>query len=703
MNKYIKKIFKNKKILSTIVSVFILVLIISLSQTWPFILLNKKIQNNYYPFKNLIFWNKISDKILIVEIDDQTFKIDKKEKLWLGRFPFDRKNYIPVIQNLKDAWAKVIGFDIIFSEKTSSDKNLSKTIKKAWNVIIWWFFSKEKEANKEKIVFNKSVFSDSTIATWYYTPKINKYNNVVYWVIPFVKFKNGSFYDHFSFSVLKTYYSYIHNKTYLKEEPKKKNNNYYLNSSKNIPFATKQTNEVLINYFKRTDYKKNNKIISFIDIYDEKRFKKLKEFVSFKDKIVLIWISASGIKDIFYTPNGIEYGIYTHVNMINTVLTWAFLNYFDKNLELLFIFILIVCAVYFNISRLWYVLIFSNIAIITIFLLIFPALILTLTISIPNYFIELLVALFLSLILSNIIKYLMENKDRLKLGKALSEYVSENVAHEILSWAWKINLNGEKKDIAIFFSDIEWFTSISEKFTPEILVLFLREYLTNMSDIIMDEWWFINKYEWDAIMALWWVFGINTSTTYSACLSAIKQQKLLEILNKDWKKRWFSEIKVRIWIHFWEAIIWNIWSSWRKMEFTALWDSVNLASRMEWVNKFYGTYICVSEDVYKKVKNDFEFRYLDKIRVKWKKIWVNIYELVEEKWKIQEKQKNIFIKFDEAISLYLSRDFVKALSVFDDLVKLWDKPSQTYKSRCEMYIKNPPEDDWDQIWTMESK
>jgi adenylate cyclase len=285
----------------------------------------------------------------------------------------------------------------------------------------------------------------------------------------------------------------------------------------------------------------------------------------------------------------------------------------------------------------------------------------------------------------------------------LSEYVSEDVAREILSWEGKVNLDGENKRTAIFFSDIEWFTSISEKFTPEVLVWFLREYLSQMSNIILDEKGFINKYEWDAIMALWWVFWTDENASYHACLSSIKQQRLLKTLNRDWTERGFSEIKVRIWLHVWEAIIWNIWSEGRKMEFTALWDNVNLASRMEWVNKFYGTYICVSEDIYGEVKNSFEFRYLDKIRVKWKEIWVNIYELLEEKWNITDIQKNMFIEFEKGIDLYLKRDFHWALEIFNILEASWDRPSTTYKTRCEMYIQNPPDENWDQIWTMESK
>ena len=139
------------------------------------------------------------------------------------------------------------------------------------------------------------------------------------------------------------------------------------------------------------------------------------------------------------------------------------------------------------------------------------------------------------------------------------------------------------------------------------------------------------------------------------------------------------------------------------MEFTALWDSVNLASRLEGVNKFYGTYMCVSEDVYNETKDYFVFRYLDKIRVKWKKIWINIYELITEKQNLDVQRQQIFNRFAEAIELYLWRNFQEAMVIFHELLAQGDAPSGTYVKRCEMYLQNPPDDEWDGVWTMESK
>jgi len=673
-----------------------MLLVVLLSKTEILYFQDKKIQNALYWIKNNINTNKISDDIIIIEIDNKTLE---DWRLW--RFPFDRKDYAPVINSLKEAWAAIIAFDIIFTEHTStwSDLILSNSIKNAWNVIIGSYFTHDKN-NPDVKIFKKSLFNDVILTTWFFTPKIDALNHVVYSLYPFGSTTKGKVYNHFSISILKAYYSFIYNKNFINLPQKIDNNFYYLTPDKEIPLARKWSKELLINYVKNDAFIKNWNVFSFIDIYDKWKFETIKEYSSFKDKIVIIWTSAQWIKDIFYTPNWIEPWVYVHANMINTILTKNYLQYFDKNLEYILLFLLILLSVYFNFSRSWIILLASNISIIVIFLLIFPFVVILKTYLVLNFPIELLVWLVLSLAMSNTVKYLIENKNKAKLNKALSEYVSVDVAKEILSWEWKLNLDWENKKIAIFFSDIEWFTSISEKFSPEELVWFLREYLSDMSDIIMDEKWFINKYEWDAIMALWWVFWDDEDKSKNICLSALKQQEKLKELNKIWSKRGFSEIKARIGMHLGEAIIWNIWSEWRKMEFTALWDSVNLASRLEWVNKFYWTYVCASEDIYDKEKENFEFRYLDKIKVKWKEIPVKIYELLWIKWEVSSDKLEIKELFEKAVTLYLNREFIKARTIFRKLIKMWDNAWKMYLDMCEIYIKNPPWDDWNGVATM---
>lgn len=639
-------------------------------------------------YSNFVSKNiKISKDIIIVAIDEKTVW-DKN--LW--RFPFSRDKYINVIENLNYAWVSVIWFDIIFADITDSETDLkfAKAIKNAWNIVLWWS-TIFKNNNK---IFQRplEIFTEGALNYWYFHPKYHN-NKKSYSINISEKYTNWTFY-HFWIQVLRSYFYKMYWEKKLLTFNKEDEKNFYFTPT--IKAFKAWANEININF--------NNKqsatsfyTISFWDIYNNNFDKKY-----FKDKIILIWATADGIKDIFFSPEWQKFGVFTHAELINTILTKNPKIYFNKILEYLLLFSLIILSVYFNILTRGKKLLISNLSIVSIFLLtlfiiVYP---LQFVINFPAQFIF---ALILSLTVSNILKSYLEDKNKTLLNKALSQYVSKDIAQEILSGEWKVKLDWERKNISIFFSDIEGFTSISEKMNPEELVIFLREYLWAMSNIIMDERGFIDKYEWDAIMALWWVFGYKNSSTYDNCKSALLQQQKLKILNQDWKERFWEELKIRMWINTGEAIIWNIWATGRKMEFTALWDSVNLASRLEEVNKKYWTYLCVSQTVFEEQKENFDFRYLDQIRVKWKNIPIKIYELISFKWEISDLKNNIITNFEKAIKLYINKDFKKALELFIQLSNLWDNPSKTYISRCEEFIKNPPEKKWDWVWTMKTK
>lgn len=697
-----KEISKNRNFLTIFLTVFIFWIIFILSFIDIFYWLDKKYQDFTYKIINSDInknWNKISEDLIIVEIDDKTL-----EKLW---YPIDRKVYVPFIENLTEAGVPVIGFDIIFADKSNldaSDEEFANVLKKSNNIVFWLSLK-----NDDSILEPYYKFKNYIINSWYLRPNIDSNTDVTYSIIPMSYFNSQKQSEHFSISVLKSYYSYIYWTDYNNYIYWMNENFYNITPNIKIPLSRdtgndyriwdNNENEILINYINRNKFNK----ISFYDIYDTNTFDEIKKDIDFTNKIVIVGFTAKWIKDVFNTPNWKEYWIYIHANMINTVLTKSYLQYFNKSYEWILILLLIIVSVYFNLSRSWLILIFSNLLIIFFFILLFPFAIIFSTNLIINYPTELLFSLIFSLSITNIIKFILENKDKNRLNQALSDYVSRDIAHEILSWEWKINLNWEEKNISIFFSDIEWFTCISEKLKPDELVWFLRIYLSKMSDIIIEESWFINKYEWDSIMALWWVFWEYNNAWIKSCISALKQQRLLKELNKEWIKVWFWEIKIRIWIHTWSAIIWNIWSKWKKLEFTALWDNVNLASRLEWVNKFYNTCICVSEDIYIETKWLFDFRYLDRIKVKWKAVWIKIYELIEEKWKSNFKQIDMAKKFEKATELYFDKQFEKALEMFILLKDQWDKPSITYITRCKKFIKKPPKIDWDWIWIMENK
>lgn len=669
--------------------------------------------------------NKKNKQIIVVEIDELTYN-----KLW---FPIDRWDYIPFLEHLSQANPAVIAFDVLFLDKwkdEEKDKKLANIFQKLWNIVIWSAFQthikcdtrepfkngvkqcispeSEKYSSAYNILQNPyELFLKTVKNVWYFQPTIHPRTKKVYSITPFQEVQTKSWiikYESFSFATLREYYNYMYSRNNTEITGNLWEKVYYF-FDKKIPI---KKNDFYITYNKVWNFERR----SFYDIFEGKFDK---EF--FKDKIVLIWYTAEWVKDDFFIPGTwaweVTKGIYIHANIISNILNEDYIVYINEKLEILIAFLFIFFIVYLNIFHLkhfnlrrisfWAIILFVIIVLsyYILFYFVYKSIWIYL---LPNYPLEFMSILVFSFFISTIIKYRIEDKNKKMLSKALSEYVSSDIAREILQSTGNVNLSWENKKITIFFSDIAGFTTISEKLSPEKLVSFLRIYLWEMSHIIMDNKWFINKYEWDAIMALWGVFGqVENFWVVDACKSSLLQQAKLKALNEEWKQNGKNELSVRMWLHTGNAIIGNIWAEGRKMEFTALWDSVNLASRLEWVNKFYGTSICVSQDVYQEAKDFFTFRYLDKIRVKWKNIGIDIYELVSYVGEAGVFKENIIKDFEKAMILYQKKLFQEAFDIFSKLSGLWDPPSKTYKKRCEMYLVNPPSEDWDGVWILDEK
>lgn len=682
-----KNILKDKTSLTAILSLLIFSVVFIFSPF--FYTLNKSIQNSYYHIKEVLFEKSANKNIVVIEIDEKTLA-----NLW--RFPFDRSVYVPFLQHLLNQKVAVIGLDIIFADKSKppeSDILLAKALEENKNVVLWHAILDDGSVEPILPEFQRNV-----VATWFFPPLVDARTNTVYSLMPFFLDSSGHPYFHFSIALLKAFYAHIFQQKY-DSIFNVSASQFSFNEDIKIPFSRDGWKEILINFISGRKFQK----FSFYDIYDTGSFDVVSKKFDFKDKIILVWTAAKWIKDIFYTPNGTEYGVYIHANTLNTILQKDFLVYFDTKLEWLLLLSLIVVSVYFNLSRSSFVLILSNLSLIIIFLLIIPVTIIVFTNIVINYPSEIIFSLIMSLTSSNLIKYLIENKEKGKLNKALSEYVSEDIAREILSGEGKVKLDGEKKYISIFFSDIQGFTTISEAYSPEGLLAYLREYIKEMSDIIIDKRGFINKYEWDAIVALWGVFWHTDTIELDSCDSALTQLEQLKRFNIVWMEKWFPEIHIRIGLHAGDVVVGNIGTEWRKMEFTALGDAMNLASRLEGVNKVYWTQICVSEVIEEKVHHKYELRFLDRIRVKWKKLPVNIYELVGEKGKIDQERLKTIIDFWKWVELYTSRKFDEARGLFEVLASLWDIPSQKYLERCKYFLENPPLSDWDGVWEMKEK
>jgi len=315
-------------------------------------------------------------------------------------------------------------------------------------------------------------------------------------------------------------------------------------------------------------------------------------------------------------------------------------------------------------------------------------------------------ATFSAFLASTLVTLLRTEKEKGFLRNAFSHYLSGEVIRSIIENPESLKLGGQKKHMTALFTDIRGFSTISEKMDPVDLVKLLNEYLTAMSETILDLQGTIDKYEGDAIMAFFNAPIDLEDHAYRACLAAIKMKRTERELNVQFLSRGLSpsEIMTRIGINSGEMVVGNM-GTLRKMDYTIMGDAVNLAARLEGVNKQYGTWICVSEDTKNLAGPSIVFRQLDRIRVVGKSQPIRIFEIVEEKGSVDSVVEKTIEAFLEGIDRFERKDWQGALERFECAlsIKADDGPSKTYRERCLSYIKNPPPENWDGVFNLTSK
>jgi adenylate cyclase len=308
-----------------------------------------------------------------------------------------------------------------------------------------------------------------------------------------------------------------------------------------------------------------------------------------------------------------------------------------------------------------------------------------------------LMALSLSQLASEAYRNLIVERKGRSLKKAFSSYVSPDLVKQIEKDPDKLVLGGEQREITILFSDIRGFTTISEGLTPQELVRLLNEYLNPMTRIVLEEKGTLDKFIGDAVMAIFNAPLNLENHPEAACRAALRMLASLAELNKGFAARGMNTIDIGVGINTGLAVVGNMGADIR-FDYTAIGDSVNLASRLEGLNKYYGSHILVSEDTRNAVKSEqMCFREVDRVRVKGKQLPVVMFELMTA-------NMEILPLFEEALTLYRTRKFGEAADKFKSLHEQFsDSVSALYAARSEDYLVSPPPDDWDGVYTAKSK
>jgi len=424
----------------------------------------------------------------------------------------------------------------------------------------------------------------------------------------------------------------------------------------------------------------------------------------FEGKFVFIGDVSVGTSDLGQTPIEQDVPLITsHTSVLNGLLTNTFYSkttYWHTVIVICLLGVILSCSAFPKSS--WYlysigVIIFAGLIGVTWILFIrfhlFP--IVTTGSSLLLLFLVLIVGIEITV-----------SKEKLFIKNTFSKYVPEKVVTHLLETPELLKLGGEERVVTVLFSDLANFTTISEKMTPPDLVHLLNEYLTEMTDIVLEEGGIIDKYQGDAIMA---EFGVPIHTpdhAEMAVRTGLRMQLRLKELRQEWDKKGLPTLRCRVGINTGPMIVGNIGSK-GVFDYTVIGDAVNLASRLEGANKQYNTFLMISESTHKKLAPSlFKTRILDVIKVKGKSEAIKVFEVYGEKSETADPGYESYCQvYHKAFEAYLLRKFSLAREKFLEALSILpeDPASKKMIERVDAVNVEELPGDWDGSVVLTSK
>ncbi len=627
-------------------------------------------------FKNIRGPITPSDQIVIVAIDDASIAE-------LGRFPWSRSNYLPLLKNLSNAGAKAILFDAFFSETEdeTTDLAFAKAIKEAGNVILATHFNLDPNFKVLGHTRSLPLLEEQALGGAHinFVPEddgVNRRNILVLEedgkLVPSLGLRGAMAalsVDHFSV------------------------NDFSIDlGQRSIPVDYNRA--MWINYIGKSGV---YPLYSFSDVSNGRISPTL-----FKDKIVFIGATAIGIYDMRVTPfDKNTPGVETHATVADNIITGRFIQQSEIEAVIDILFITLIGLITF---------------ILTARLQLYIAIPLTLIISagyvwiayqffIAGQWINIIYPMtsaFASLLVGGSFRYLILERRAREMRSIFSSYISPKLVAQLERQPDAAQIGGDTKEITIIFTDIIGFTSFSENHTPLEVVTRLNEYLAVMVKVVTENDGTVDKFMGDGIMIYWGAPLAQEAHADRAIKTVLAMMSALQRLQLKWEAEGQKPFVFRAGINSGEVIAGNIGSSGKKMEYTVIGDTVNLGARLESIAKYYGVRVIVSESSYQQAQEHYLFRELDLILVVGKHIPVKIYELITSTSPMTEEAVQ---QFHNALALYRSQRWQEAISAFEAVSELVcdDVPSQLYIDRCHAFMRSPPPDNWNGVFTHDKK
>ncbi len=721
--------------------------------------LRKRFQYFIFDSYNQLHQREPSQEVVVVDLDENSLR-------QIGQWPWPRDIMAKLIENLDSMGAKAVAFDIVFAEEDRTSP--ASVVKRLPNEEE---FSQAKEIISQlpdnDIIFSQTIEESGNVVTGFTSAKPNETRRVPQQpVSPTFLLKNkNEFIDHSyqAFGVatnLPIFSGVSAGNGHFMVEPETDgiirqvplfssfNPPQFSTDSKILyPLLSLEALRVSIDPNARMiiKEKKNQKALDLkyeviigahaipLDVSSKfwvhYRHIGKKEYVpahlilsdekqsnvgeKIKDKIVFVGTSAEGLRDIRSTPlDQFVAGVEVHVNIVEQILQGRFLKRpdFINGMEALIIGItglaIILLAPFIHLLWLGF---FTFFTILCMFAGSWVGYVHYGILLDPVYPSAIFFLLFIS---SALLSYMRAEFDRRQVKTAFGHYISPVFMEELAKNPDKLKLGGEVKELSVMFTDIRSFTKISESLEPEELVQLMNDFLTPMSDLVMQSRGTIDKYMGDAMMAFWNAPLDDEHHARQACLTALKMNEALVPVNNMITERAEKAgvvpklLSAGIGVNTGLCSVGNMGSK-QRFAYSALGDTVNLASRLEGQTKTYGVDILVGEDTQKQVP-ELAFMELDILQVVGREQAVRIYTLLGDADLAKEKN---FQQWKAAhngmLAAYRAADFACAAQDCKEAATLAEGQLKTYydlyQKRIIKYTKTPPPEDWDGVFVAKSK
>lgn len=424
---------------------------------------------------------------------------------------------------------------------------------------------------------------------------------------------------------------------------------------------------------------------------------------AFKDSYVFVGLTAAGLYDLKPTTvSAISTGLLIHATVFDNLLRGSMFRPIPRHVTIAMMFVL--CLLVALLSMRYH----STVVNLSLFVGLQLGVVTILALAFnKGYYDNLttpLLSVALSFFIAMTINYATVGRERRFIKRAFSQYMDEKVVDYLLKHPDYIKPGGKRRHVTVFFADIAGFTTIAERISAEDTAKMLRVLLNAFTDIIIKNNGIIDKYIGDCVMAFWGSPYSTEQDEICACTAAVQCIKSLDTINQEFQKQGIPPISMRIGINSGVAIAGNLGSD-RLFDFTVIGDTVNLASRLEGVNKSFGTKIIASEYTISKTGNSFLSRRLCKVAVKGKAVAVTIYEVMALKEEASAEQLELQRSFEEALEVLYQMDLEKALKSFKEIAQRFpqDKATSLYIQRCEELSKKSLLTEQDLVFKMSDK